>query len=100
MEKTTEVIDAAKPFDVVFLDFAKAFDKVPRGRVLEKLRAHGIKKKTLAWIKSWVTGRTQRVVLNGECSTWVEVLSGVPQVSVLGPIYGFWPEGRRGRSTV
>ncbi len=66
LEKTTEVIDEGKPFDVVFLDFAKAFDKVPKERLLEKLRAHGIRRKTLAWIRSWLIGRKQRVVLNGE----------------------------------
>ncbi len=80
------MIDSGKPFDVIFLDFAKAFDKVPRERLLEKLRAHGIRGKTLKWIRSWLSGRRQRVVLNGKYSTWAEVLSGVPQGSVLCPI--------------
>jgi len=69
LEKTTEAIDTGRPFDVVFLDFAKAFDKVPRERLLEKLRAHGIRRRTLNWIRNWLTGRKQRVVLNGKYST-------------------------------
>ncbi len=45
--------------DVVFLDFAKAFDKVPKKRLLKKLEAHGIGGHLLAWIEAWLTGREQ-----------------------------------------
>ncbi len=54
--------------------------------MLEKLRAHGIRGKTLLWIRNWLSGRTQRVVINEKCYGWREVLLGVPQGSVLGPI--------------
>jgi len=72
--------------DVIFLDFAKAFDKVPHRRLLAKLQAHGMDGQVVRWIASWLRGRKQRVSLDGYSSRWADVLSGIPQGSVLGPL--------------
>ena len=74
--------DASIQTDVVYLDFAKAFDSVPHDRLLLKLRHLGIRGKILRWIQ----GRRQRVVLRNGQSSWCEVDSGVPQGSILGPL--------------
>ena len=75
-------IDVGSPVDIIYLDFQKAFDKVPHQRFLLKLKAHGIGDSITDWIEQWLTDRRQRVVVDGEVSS---VLSGVPQGSVLGP---------------
>ena len=70
--------------DVVYMDFAKAFDKVCHERLIVKIEAAGISGKIKEWLEDWLRNRTQRVVVEGQPSEWKEVISSVVQGSVLG----------------
>ena len=75
-----------KQTNLMIMDFAKAFDNVPHRRLVYKLEYYGIRNDILQWITTWLSGRTQKVVIDGVSSDPAPVLSGVAQGSVLGPI--------------
>jgi len=86
MEDFTNMIDDKSPIDVIYLDFRKAFDTVPHERLLLKLRSYGITGNVLDWIRTFLSGRSQRVKVGQEYSERKNVMSGIPQGSILGPV--------------
>ena len=86
LEYVTKKLDEGQPVDVLYLDFSKAFDKVPHGRLVQKLKTYNLSNKLIAWIEAWLQNRQQRVLVDGAYSEWREVISSVIQGSVLGPI--------------
>ncbi|KAF7249330.1 putative RNA-directed DNA polymerase from transposon BS [Varanus komodoensis] len=79
-------LDGGDEVDVVYLDFSKAFDKVPHDNLAEKLRSFGIDQSIVQWIRAWLTDRKQKVTISGESLGWLPVKSRDPQGSVLGQI--------------
>ena len=71
---------------MVFMDISKAFDRVWHQGLLFKLKTFGIDGNLLLWFESYLSKRRQRVVINGETSTWFYINAGVPQGSILGPL--------------
>ena len=64
-EKVMNCLDESTPVDIIYLDFAKAFDKVSRKKLMKKVKNFGIKGDLFTWIENWLTGRKQCVVING-----------------------------------
>lgn len=79
-------MDKRLQIDSIYTDFCKAFDKVDHEILLQKIAYNGIRGNLLRWFSSYVTNRTQKVVINGFSSDEISVSSGVPQGSIMGPL--------------
>lgn len=86
LEDWTKAIDSRSCVDVIFMDIKKAFDTVPHRRLLAKIASYKFDAAIQDWIGEYLRNRKQRVMLNNEASDWLNVTSGVPQGSVLGPL--------------
>ena len=86
IDKCVKTIAEGGVIDIIYFDFAKAFDSVPHRRLISKLESFGISGRVLNWTKNYLNERQQTVSVNGEKSDPVEVLSGMPQGTVLGPL--------------
>ena len=86
MDNFSNFIDNGQDFDVIYLDFKKAFDSVPHERLLIKLKSYGITGNLYYWVKDFLSGRTQYVKVENELSETRKVISGIPQGSILGPV--------------
>ena len=86
LDKASDSIADGNVVDVIYFDFAKAFDTIPHWKLLRKLENYGKKNTLLRWIHAFPTDRHQVVRVNGRNSEKHRVQSGAPQGSVLGPL--------------
>ena len=86
LEKWKSAVDNKINFGALFTDLSKAFDCLPHDLLLAKLNAYGFSLRALRLVQSYLLNRKQRTKINSEFSSWEEILFGVPQGSILGPL--------------
>ena len=85
-EEWRKHLDNNQIVGAVLMDLSKAFDCIPHELLIAKLAAYGFDKKTLKFLLSYLKGRKQSVNIKGKLSSYMDVLAGVPQGSILGPV--------------
>ena len=86
LDKWTESLNNGTHVDAIYCDFMKSFDTVPHQRLLRVLRFYNAAENLVKWIEDFLTEHEQRVAVNGVFSKWHDVISGVPQESVVDPV--------------
>ena len=86
IEKLRKAIDNKCFAGALLMDLSKAFDTLDHELLIAKLHAYGFNKNALSLIHSYLKNRWQRVKINNSFSSWFELLTGVPQGSILGPL--------------
>ena len=82
-EEWTEILDKRGAINTIYMDFIKAFDKVPHQRLITKLESYGLSNQIIKWVDNFLNERNQKVTVNGNESSNRQVTSGIPQGSVL-----------------
>jgi len=86
IDEWTLNLDLGGQIDCIYMDFEKAFDKVHHRRLISKLYSYGINSQIISCITDFLDNRQFRVTVNGKFSTWHDVINGIPQGSILGPL--------------
>ncbi|KAL5250292.1 hypothetical protein ACHWQZ_G016138 [Mnemiopsis leidyi] len=87
VDSVLKALNDGREVDVIYLDYSKAFDKVDHQILLAKMKQYGINGPIYDWIECFLSNRKQTVVVDGKKSAFKEVESGVPQGTVLGPVF-------------